>query len=79
MVIINHFPMNACKVLLTTPKNRLRCRHCHLTLQREELKTCDCPKCYEATGIKRFDFEEVVTTSEKFTYRCADCQATWSY
>lgn len=75
--------MDACQhrnlVLLTPPKNRIRCRHCHLTLQREELTTRYCPECYEATGVKRFDFEEVVATSAKVTYLCEDCQVTWSY
>lgn len=76
--------MDACKhrnlVLLTPPKERLRCRHCHLTLTRAELKSRYCPECYEATGVKRFDFEEIVAAgSEPVYYRCEDCNLTWAY
>lgn len=74
--------MNTCKhrnlLLVTSSNDRIRCRHCHLTLRRDELKNRYCPECYDATGIKRFDFEEVVAApSDKVQYRCEDCQITW--
>ncbi len=72
----------ACKhrnlLLLGPPKDRVRCRHCHLTLKRDELKNRYCPECYEVSGIKRFDFEEVAATeNNQVQYRCEDCNLTW--
>lgn len=74
--------MDACRhrnlLLVTPPKDRIRCRHCHLTLKRDELKNGYCPECYAATGVKRFDFDEVAATpSDKVQYRCEDCNITW--
>jgi len=70
--------MNACQhknlVLLSESKDRLRCRHCHLTIKRAELTVRYCPECYETTGVKRHDFEEVTEpTLRKIQYRCEDC------
>jgi len=74
--------MNPCKhqnlLLVQPPKDRIRCRHCHLTISRHELSSRHCPECYEAEGIKRTDFEEVVESeNEKVQYRCEDCHITW--
>lgn len=61
-------------VLLAVPKDRVRCRHCQLTIKRDELYNRYCPECYETTGAKRYDFEEVVEPSVSQTqYRCEDC------
>lgn len=70
--------MNECKhqnlVLLPPPKDRIRCRHCHLTLRTDELTNRYCPECYEARGIKRFDFDEVAEArSETIQYSCEEC------
>lgn len=70
--------MNECThrnlLLLTPPKDRIRCRHCHLTIKRDELERRWCPECYEADGIKRTDFEEVSEAESKgVAYRCEDC------
>ena len=70
--------MNSCKhrnlVLLSQPKDRIRCRHCHLTMKRDELSHHYCPECYEVEGVKRFDFEPVAEPEiEKVHYRCEDC------
>lgn len=75
--------MNACKhrnlLLLPAPKDRIRCRHCHLTIKRDELTGRFCPECYERTGIKRNNFEEAVDTGPaKVQYMCEDCQMTWT-
>ena len=70
--------MDPCKhrtlVLLAQPKNRIRCRHCHLTISRDELSQRYCPECYEAEGVKRTDFEEVAEPeTPKVQYQCEDC------
>ena len=75
--------MASCKhrnlLLLPQPKDRIRCRHCHLTIKRDELRNRYCPECYETTGVKRFDFEEVAATkSDTVQYLCEDCQMTWT-
>ncbi|MCP4751108.1 MAG: hypothetical protein GY866_09455 [Proteobacteria bacterium] len=61
-------------VLLQPAKNRMRCRHCHLTIAADELEGGYCPECNEMQGKKRYDFEEVATAdSDKTRYRCEDC------
>jgi predicted RNA-binding Zn-ribbon protein involved in translation (DUF1610 family) len=70
--------MNPCRhknlVLLAESKDRIRCRHCHLTIKSDELTTRYCPECYEATGSKRYDFEEILEPENPTVqYRCEDC------
>jgi len=61
-------------VLLSEREERLRCRHCHLTIKSDELGSQWCPECYETTGSKRYDFEKVAEpTAGKVQYRCEDC------
>lgn len=63
-------------LLLTALKNRIRCRHCHLTLRPDELKQRWCPECYESSGKKRTDFDKVTEAkSGGAAYRCEDCSA----
>ena len=60
--------------LLPQQKNRMRCRHCHLTIKEEDLTQDFCPECYEMKGEKRYDFEEVPSTKVTETqYRCESC------
>jgi len=55
---------------------RVRCRHCHLTISVSELKGGHCPECLEATGRKRYDFEPVEPAASRLVrYRCEDCGA----
>ena len=57
-------------------RQKLRCRHCHLTIDEQELADGYCPECYEATGYKRSEFDEVnhdPATSDITRYRCEDC------
>ena len=70
--------MNDCKhqrlVLLTPKGEKLRCRHCDLTLDKEELTTDFCPECYEVNGVKRSDFEEIGTKDDGIErYSCEEC------
>ncbi len=61
-------------VLVSEPKDRIRCRHCHLTIKRDELGDRYCPECYDTTGSKRYDFEPVAEPSVVSTqYLCEDC------
>ena len=72
--------MSSCKhevlTLAPAPQNRLRCRHCHLTITEEELGNGDCPECLEVHEVKRRDFE-IVTSQNKKTarYCCEQCGA----
>ena len=64
-------------ILLPDEKDKLQCRHCHLTIKADELGDEYCPECFEIHDEKRYDFEKVeaaeaVTTS----YRCEECGAT---
>ncbi|MBU2510362.1 hypothetical protein KJ966_03455 [bacterium] len=61
-------------VLIIENSNKLRCKTCHLTITPEELGNNHCPECYEATGKKQYDFEEIITNhSDVSQYRCEDC------
>ena len=60
-------------VLLVEPTTRLRCRHCHLTISAEELSGGACPECYERSGRRRKDFEEIALKAGPPQYRCEGC------
>jgi Zn finger protein HypA/HybF involved in hydrogenase expression len=62
-------------MIITESSNRLRCRHCHLTLKAEELEGGYCPECLAVSGRKRDDFEKIETTGKMTQYRCEDCGA----
>ena len=63
-------------VLLPERENRLRCRHCHLTIKAKELEEDYCPECYETHRTRNYGFEEI---HEEVTgvvqYRCEECGA----
>lgn len=70
--------INSCRhhnlVLFKENKNKVRCTHCHLTINREELDTDFCPECWETDSIKRRDFEKVEEKrGDVDIYRCEDC------
>jgi len=61
-------------VLLSASKERLRCRHCHLTIDPKEMDDDYCPECYEVHGKKRCDFETIADKRAGMVrYRCEDC------
>jgi rubrerythrin len=60
--------------LLPEPKGRLRCRHCHLTITRDDLKDGYCPECFDGSGEKRYEFAEIAAErTEVAHYRCEEC------
>ncbi len=70
--------MDSCKhtslVLLTAQKNRVRCRHCHLTIEETELDNGYCPECFDSRGEKCYQFEQVLAPeTEGANYRCEEC------
>ena len=72
--------MDSCRhpnLILLQAKNKvLRCRHCHLTIDADELGDRYCPECYEERGVRHYDFDEVeAPDGEKVRYRCEDCGA----
>ncbi|MBI2999797.1 MAG: hypothetical protein HYY46_15315 [Deltaproteobacteria bacterium] len=74
------FNMTSCNhtslELLPEKKTTLRCRHCHLTITGEELGDGFCPECFETSGSKRYEFEEMETPESGIArYRCEDCGA----
>lgn len=61
-------------VLLPGQKERLRCRHCHLTIRADELAGSFCPECFESEGAKRYEFDEVAAEETRASlYRCEMC------
>ena len=44
--------------VLPARKRTLRCRHCHLTLDGEELGDGYCPECYDRSGERRYEFDD---------------------
>lgn len=76
--------MNTCNhdqlILLPEPVKRMRCRHCHLTIKADELGSGYCPECYEASGVKRDDFEEIKASKAGITrYQCEACGTIIEY
>jgi hypothetical protein len=68
--------LHASLELLPEKKKRVRCRHCHLTMDAEELGDACCPECFEIRGEKRYEFEEIPATAERGArYRCEECGA----
>ena len=70
--------MERCKhtslVLLDGQKNRVRCRNCHLTIEKAELGDGYCPECFETKGEKCDEFEDVQASGTEGTdYRCEEC------
>ena len=57
-------------VLLRERKNRLQCRHGHLTIDANELTSRYCLECFEGNGKKQYDVDEV--TDNIVRYRCRD-------
>lgn len=74
--------MSECKhhnlTLLPQTAQRLRCRQCNLTIKADELEFDYCPECFEVSGKKRYDFEQVVF-GPKTQYRCENCGAIIEY
>jgi rubrerythrin len=63
--------------LLPEQKNRLRCRHCHLTIKADDIGDSYCPECFEIKGKKQYDFEELKEEKTGTTiYRCEGCGIT---
>jgi hypothetical protein len=47
-----------------------------LTIAGEELGDGFCPECFETSGTKRYEFEQLATTeSGGARYRCEECGA----
>lgn len=72
--------MTRCKhqtlVLLTQHGQKIRCRHCHLTINEGEVGDGYCPECYEVAGVRRSDFERIeAEVDEKIRYSCEQCGA----
>lgn len=70
--------MSACPhtrlIVLREKNEKIRCRHCHLTIDASELGGGFCPECHDATGDKHYDFDPVASEEPKATrYRCEDC------
>ncbi|MBM3222424.1 MAG: DUF4058 family protein [Candidatus Tectomicrobia bacterium] len=72
-------PMSECThlqlmLLAEQQHDRVRCRHCHLTIKAADLPSRYCPECWEATGRKQYDFEPVVSArTDVVRYRCEMC------
>jgi len=63
-------------VLLPEASKKRRCRHCHLTLSAEELGDGYCPECFDVSGVRRYDFDDVVQDDAGTPrYRCESCGA----
>ncbi len=60
--------------LLPERKMTWRCRHCHLTIAAEEVAEGFCPECFAASGVRRYDFDEMARSpSEPARYKCEEC------
>ncbi len=63
-------------LIINQNTDRVRCRHCHLTIKAEDLDDGYCPECFSERGIRRSDFEKIVSVDKApAQYRCEDCGA----
>jgi predicted RNA-binding Zn-ribbon protein involved in translation (DUF1610 family) len=61
---------------LPARKRTLRCRHCHLTIDGEELGDGYCPECYDRSGERRYEFDALEALDDgAVKYRCEECGA----
>ena len=71
--------MSSCNhaTLELVPQRRatVRCRRCNLTLSADELGDGYCPECFDAKGIKNYEFESIASNGSKTIYRCEECGA----
>ena len=70
--------MENCKheilTLVTEKTNKVRCRHCHLTISENELENGYCPECLEVHNVRRSDFDKAAQPDTKTTrYYCEGC------
>jgi hypothetical protein len=70
--------MTACRhitlELLPVRHRTLRCGHCHLTIDGDELGDGCCPECFDRSGERNYEFEEVENrASAEASYRCEEC------
>ena len=61
--------------LLPERKSTVRCKNCHLTISADDLGDGYCPECFDAAGVKRYDFESVASGASVTRYRCEECGA----
>ena len=60
--------------LLPSRKRTVRCRKCHLTLDALELGDRHCPECFEKSGTRNYEFDELEAAGdETVAYRCEEC------
>ena len=72
--------MNNCKhdilTLVPIKNNKLRCKHCHLTISEDELGKGCCPECLHVHHVERRNFEKISTGDrETVRYCCELCGA----
>ncbi|MCK5515084.1 MAG: hypothetical protein KAJ00_11345 [Deltaproteobacteria bacterium] len=72
--------MSSCKhevlTLVSIKRNKLRCRHCYLTISEDELGSDCCPECLAVHKIRRRDFEKIIPEdSGTIRYCCEQCGA----
>ena len=74
LIDMSECPHTHIMLLSQTVEDRLRCRHCHLTIRADELAGGCCPECLAESGHRRSDFETVASEEkDAVRYRCEDC------
>ncbi len=70
MTLCNHTMLE----LLPERKKTLRCRQCHLTIDAKEVGDGYCPECFDRSGKKVYEFEEMeAEEGGAASYRCEEC------
>ena len=71
--------MESCRhttLVLAKVEVKRRCCKCHLSLSTEELGDSFCPECFESSGRRNYDFEDIEDASVgEPRYFCEDCGA----
>jgi Fe-S-cluster-containing dehydrogenase component len=60
--------------LLPNRKKTKRCLQCHLTIDAEELGAGYCPECFQVSGKKQYEFQDLESAEQSVArYRCEEC------
>ena len=69
--------MDSCRhatLVLVPVEMKRRCCRCHLTVSHEELAGSYCPECFEESGRRYYDFDDVEAGGDSTSpYVCEDC------
>jgi len=66
-------------VALPPEAAKVRCKVCHLSIAKDDLRGGPCPECYASRGKRQYDFEALAAPNPAISrYRCEGCGVVFS-